>query len=239
MPWLSRLSRITFACVCLCAAAWVAMPAMQMLLGDGGPGRVQPPRGAPLERRTSGPPRHVIREEATRQAAEQAVFGNAFQPPAPPADVGPPPMAAVGPLPPAPLRAESLPPLPPAFSRRPPALDATYRSTVEMPPPPLLDAHAPPPLSVARPHADSRLREGELRPSADVPHQYVVRDGDDLTSIALKFYGNPAAAEAIWSANRERLPDPKILPIGLAIQLPPPGSAGVPSGHGDRLIEPL
>lgn len=234
MPWLSRLSRLTLACLCLCAGAWVAMPAVQLLLGDGGPDRVEPPRGATLERRTSEPPRHVIREQAPEPRSEEPIRREAFETSAPPADIGlSHPPATSPPL------ADPLPPLPPAFSGRPPGLDAMYRSTVEMPPPPLLDVHAPPPLSAALPRPDSRPRGGEIRPSAGVPRHYVVRDGDDLTGIALRFYGNPAAAEAIWSANRDRLADPKILPIGLALQLPPAGSAGVPSGQRERVIEPL
>lgn len=235
MPWLSRIPRLAFACLCLTAAAWVAMPAVQVLFGERGVERVDPPRLPPLERRTSEPPRHVIREESPREtvSAEPAWTSP------PPVDVEPPTTAAASPPRAAPLRSEPLPPLPEAFSRRPPAIDVTYRSTVEMPPPPLLDSQAPPPLSVGRPPADARPWEVGPREPAGTPHHYAVRDGDDLTAIAVRFYGNPAAAEAIWSANRDRLPDPKILPIGLVIQLPPRGSAGLPSGQRDRVIEPL
>ena len=241
MPWLSRLSRLTLACLLLCSGAWVAMPAVQLLMGGGTVNRLEPPRSPPLDRRTSDPPRHVIREEPPQALLEKASSGGAAGLPAWPSDIDLSAQTAVTPPspPPSPLQVDPLPPLPAVFSRRPPALDATYRSTVEMPPPPLLDAQAPPPLSVARPQADSRPRGVETRLPSGVPHEYVVRDGDDLTSIAVKFYGNPAAAEAIWSANRDRLADPKILPIGLAIQLPTPGSAGLPSGRRDRVIEPL
>ncbi len=239
MPSLSRLPRLTFACLCLCAAAWVSMPAVQLIFGDGGRDRDGPSRAVPLERRASDPPRHVIREDVPEPRSEEAIWKEAFEKSAPPAGIGlSDPAAVSSPLATATL-AEPLPPLPPAFAGRPPALDATYRSTVEMPPPPLLDAHAPPPLSVARPRPDLRPRGAELQPSSGVPQHYVVRDGDDLTGIAVRFYGNPAAAEAIFSANRDRLADPKILPIGLALQLPAPGSAGVPSGQRDRVIEPL
>ena len=50
---------------------------------------------------------------------------------------------------------------------------------------------------------------------------YTIRDGDDLTSIATRLYGHPGAAEAIWSANRDRLTDPAVLPIGLSLRIPP------------------
>jgi len=57
-------------------------------------------------------------------------------------------------------------------------------------------------------------------PSA-APGTYTIRDGDDLTSIATGLYGHPGAAEAIWSANRDRLTDPAVLPIGLSLRIPP------------------
>jgi len=118
-------------------------------------------------------------------------------------------------------------PLPPSgldFSPPSPALDGTYRSTVEIPPPPLLDVQSPPPLAagwavhdVPRPAAASIP---PIQPTA-VPASYIVRDGDDLTGIALHVYGHAGAATAIWEANRDRLSDPHLLPIGLALRLPP------------------
>lgn len=132
------------------------------------------------------------------------------------------------------------PPVPPAalpasgieFSPAVPPLDGTYRSTVEIPPPPLLDGHAPPPLSVGWSARDVSgppvtstplpmpVAGRSLQPSA-VPAEYVVRDGDDLTGIALQVYGHAGAAAAIWEANRDRLTDPQLLPIGLPLRLPP------------------
>ena len=118
-----------------------------------------------------------------------------------------------------------------------PALDGTYRSTVDIPPPPLLDVHAPPPLSagwsvhdVAKPAVASQpaVASPALQP-APVSVDYVVRDGDDLTGIALKVYGHAGAATAIWTANRDRLADPQVLPIGLALRMPP--SWMLPAAH--------
>jgi nucleoid-associated protein YgaU len=57
--------------------------------------------------------------------------------------------------------------------------------------------------------------------SSAAPSTYTIRDGDDLTSIATRLYGHPGAAEAIWSANRDRLNDPAVLPIGLSLRIPP------------------
>lgn len=142
------------------------------------------------------------------------------------------------PPPPTPLPASGL-----DLSPASPALDGTYRSTVDIPPPPLLDVHAPPPLSagwsvhdVAKPAAPSTA----LQP-ASLPAEYVVRDGDDLTGIALKVYGHAGAATAIWTANRDRLADPQVLPIGLALRLPPTWmlpAAHAPGGGAGLAIEP-
>jgi phage tail protein X len=69
---------------------------------------------------------------------------------------------------------------------------------------------------------------------------YIVRDGDDLTTIATRFYGHPAAAAAIWQANRGLLSDPAVLPIGAALLLPPRGVvAGLGRAADQTVIEPL
>lgn len=146
---------------------------------------------------------------------------------------------------PAPLPASGL-----ELSPASPALDGTYRSTVDIPPPPLLDAHAPPPLSagwsvhdVAKPAAVSPAIQPMPVPADDpVSADYVVRDGDDLTGIALKVYGHAGAATAIWTANRDRLADPQVLPIGMSLRLPPswtlPAAHAAHGGGAGRAIEP-
>jgi nucleoid-associated protein YgaU len=137
--------------------------------------------------------------------------------------------------PPPPAR---LPPPPPDLARANPTLGAAYRSTLEVPPPPLLDAAAAPPAVawpvVAAPAAPAPAPLAELT----VPATYRVRDGDDLGSIAGHFYGHPAAASAIWAANRETITHPDLLPIGAELRLPPPWSV---RGHGRTVagaIEP-
>ncbi len=55
---------------------------------------------------------------------------------------------------------------------------------------------------------------------------YVVRDGDDLTTIASRFYGHPSAARLVFDANRDRLPAADMLPIGVTLVLPPPPEQG-------------
>lgn len=143
-----------------------------------------------------------------------------------------------------------LPAAPADLSLAPPAFTNTYRSTLDVPPPPLLDVAAPAPLAVSTPARDgattlalgpmsgggmihtvsaeiaSAPAFGASPPAAAVapsapPSTYTIRDGDDLTSIATRLYGHPGAAEAIWSANRDRLTDPAVLPIGLSLRIPP------------------
>lgn len=157
--------------------------------------------------------------------------------PLPRSDYAPPPPPA------------QLPPAPAALAAPSPTLGGTYRSTLEMPPPPLLDGQRPPPLAVSWsaspvPQAATSAR---MMPPALVPATYTVRDGDDLTAIASRFYGHPAAAAAVWSANRETVPDPDLLPIGVELKLPPPwtirtdraaGSIEPPALTPDRRPEP-
>ena len=135
-----------------------------------------------------------------------------------------------------------LPASPADLSLAPPAFNSTYRSTLDVPPPPLLDVAAPAPLAVSTPARDgvTTLAGGPMPgagvihtvsaeiPSAPAftapsaaPSTYTIRDGDDLTSIATRLYGHPGAAEAIWLANRDRLTDPAVLPIGLSLRIPP------------------
>jgi phage tail protein X len=134
-------------------------------------------------------------------------------------------------------------PLPPVASTGPqPAetLAAAYRSTLDVPPPPLLDGQQPPPLATG--WSGRQPEPTGHRPATSTPQAmvYVIRDGDDLTGIATRFYGHPAAAAAIWDANRGLLRDPGILPIGATILLPHPDLVSGLVQAGPRLptIEP-
>lgn len=79
---------------------------------------------------------------------------------------------------------------------------------------------ASPPSFTGSPSAAGLPTAAAAAPSS-APSTYTIRDGDDLTSIATRLYGHPGAAEAIWSANRDRLTDPAVLPIGLSLRIPP------------------
>lgn len=150
-----------------------------------------------------------------------------------PAPAMPPPAAYRPPAPPTPLPAAF-----PGVVAAGTALDDTYRSTVRVPPPPLLDASGPPPVAPGW-TAREPARPMPAASRGDVPTTYIVRDGDDLTALAIRFYGHPGAASAILAANGDVLARPDMLPIGAAIRLPPPWtvSRGAASG-GPPMIEP-
>ena len=151
---------------------------------------------------------------ATGAAASAPVARSDYRPPEPPTPLPPTAIAASGPG---------------------PDLSAAYRSTLAVPPPPLIDGQRPPPVAVgwtARFSREAQQRR-ELQPPPAA--SYRVRDGDDLTGIASRFYGTPAAASLIWQANRGLLADPAVLPIGVELVLPRPDAAG---GQGTS-IDPL
>ena len=140
------------------------------------------------------------------------------------------------PTPPTPL-----PTLPAEFVLPGPQVANAYRSTLEVPPPPLLDSQQPPPLAAAwSAHSVSPPAHARVQPTADVPQTYRIKDGDDLTSIATRFYGHPGAAAAIWEANRGTISDPTLLPIDAELRLPPAWTVGgMPTvGAPGRAIEP-
>lgn len=54
----------------------------------------------------------------------------------------------------------------------------------------------------------------------DLGNTYVVRPGDSLASIAVKYYGSTDAVNDIFWANKDRLSDPDQLRVGQTIFLP-------------------
>ena len=101
-----------------------------------------------------------------------------------------------------------------------PGMYGAYRTTVEMPPPPLLDGSSS--ASTRRPQLTRKENVGPYRKIPNsIPQRYRVQDGDDLTGIATRLYGHPQAAAALWQVNADRLSSPEVLPIGFEMIVPP------------------
>jgi phage tail protein X len=162
-----------------------------------------------------GPPAGWLPEVPPAPGGAALAVRESYQPPPPPAPLPPPAggLAAAG-----------------------PDLSVAYRSTLEVPPPPLIDGQRPPPLTVGWTARGGREPAPGRRPLPSPAGTYRVRDGDDLTAIASRFYGTPAAARLIWEANRGRLADPAILPIGIELVLPHPAAE---SGLEPAVGQPL
>lgn len=242
----SRTWRLSVGLVLLTLAGWVALPSLRpfVLTSPAAPGQPAPTPAAPDAASESGAAawRPVAMATATGATSEPA-GGHVFRHAIPEPGQGRPEQqpvsaaASVTPTPPvvAPGLSDGLPPVPAQFGAPPPAFTDRYRTTLRMPPPPLLDPrHA---VSVVR---TQRTAAAVVPPRAAGVH--VVHDGDDLTGIALRFYGNPAMADVILAANRDRLRDPAILPIGLQLQLPAVAPAaetsGLPAGRSAWLEPP-
>jgi nucleoid-associated protein YgaU len=54
----------------------------------------------------------------------------------------------------------------------------------------------------------------------DGPRKHRVRDGDTLASLAERFLGDAKRADELLAANRERISDPELLPIGVELVIP-------------------
>jgi nucleoid-associated protein YgaU len=124
---------------------------------------------------------------------------------------------------PEPDEPESLPltnPPPPMPSRRPPVPPVLARSY-----PPFGDmapsASSPgertpsnwdPPTPPGDPDADRRFQP---------PRRHTIVDGDTLADLAERYLGDAARWLEIYEANRDRLPSPEVLPIGVEIIIPP------------------
>ncbi len=126
-----------------------------------------------------------------------------------------------------------------SLGNAPPGMYGAYRTTVEMPPPPLLDG--------SRAVASHRLqlaKNKNIGPHREIPdsipERYRVQDGDDLTGIATRLYGHPQAASALWQVNADRLSSPEVLPIGFEMIVPPAWRVfGKGAAYeGTRRIEP-
>lgn len=227
MDSLARSVRFLVGALMVAAGVALAVPAGQLVATAWA--SAQPAVAAPSG--VAPPVPQAVATPSQAPAGQWLVPEDSLPPPVTPrADYAPPP-------PP-----DRLPPAPAAVVAGTPALNGTYRSTLQVPPPPLLDSQAMPPSAAA--WTTAQAAQGGAAPSAApmaLASTYVIRDGDDLASIAARFYGHPGAAGSLWEANRDRISSPELLPIGAEIRLPPPWTVqGTPSAAqtAGRAIEP-
>jgi nucleoid-associated protein YgaU len=240
-------SRLVAAAAAARASSTLAAPAT--LPAAGLPAAGLDPSGLQLADAPPAPPVAVAQNQEPPvdfpegvPPVDSTVYG---QPPAP----EPPPLQ----------QAYRPPPPPPAlgsaaqeFALPQPGMPDLYRAAHGAPPPPLLDGPRPeggrgfgpglgdPALDSAWSISARSIGPAspQLPPAVDGPRStYRVRDGDDLSGIAARLYGHPAAAAAIWEANRDRLVDPGLLPIGLELRLPAPWEIDLHSASA-AAIEP-
>jgi nucleoid-associated protein YgaU len=58
------------------------------------------------------------------------------------------------------------------------------------------------------------------QPAASVPRVYIVQQGDSLSQIAKKFYGDATRWRDIYEANKDQIKDPKIIRSGQELRIP-------------------
>ena len=66
----------------------------------------------------------------------------------------------------------------------------------------------------------ARLNLSETKP--EILSVYTIQNGDTLTEIARHFLGQANLADWIYHQNRELIPKPEVLPIGVEIKIPAP-----------------
>jgi nucleoid-associated protein YgaU len=58
------------------------------------------------------------------------------------------------------------------------------------------------------------------QPVVSAPRVYVVQQGDSLSQIAKKFYGDATRWRDIYEANKDKIKDPKIIRSGHELRIP-------------------
>ena len=88
------------------------------------------------------------------------------------------------------------------------------------------DAYMTEPTSVAAYPAEPALAAEQPETAADEMldadggRTYVVQKGDTLFALARQYYNDQSKWKAIWEANRTRIPDPNLLPVGVKLIIP-------------------
>jgi nucleoid-associated protein YgaU len=103
---------------------------------------------------------------------------------------------------------------PPSVAQRPATLVKPL--DVETSPPPLAERYP----ETIRPSGSHRGRSNDLLLPATGPRTHKIVDGDSLAVLAERYLGSAARAREIFDANRDVLPDPELLPIGVELKIP-------------------
>ncbi len=108
----------------------------------------------------------------------------------------------------------------------PPTDDGPHATTVVVPsdpgesPPPLADSY-PEPVPSASWGVSINMLMPVTVPPKDGWRTHTVVDGDTLASLAERLLGSADRAKEILAANRQVLADPRLLPIGTELKIPP------------------
>jgi nucleoid-associated protein YgaU len=125
--------------------------------------------------------------------------------------------AASRPVAPVPDKCGTLPeqPIEPRPVERP---TIVVPQAAEATPPPLAASYADtPPTSEQRRHKPSE----SMVPLRETAHTHRIVDGDTLESLAQRYLGSADRAAELFDANRHVLSDPRLLPIGAELRIPP------------------
>jgi nucleoid-associated protein YgaU len=100
-------------------------------------------------------------------------------------------------------------------------------------PPALPDQYRP----LFKPATDED-RSGHVAAPAQRLRRHTIHDGDTLEGLAVRYLGDSQRAGEILELNRQVLADPQLLPIGVAISIPPrgPGSSGAEPADSGELV---
>lgn len=104
----------------------------------------------------------------------------------------------------------------------------------EPPPPPDIARDYPPirarMLPPEAPLLGAGMPEGEAADA--LPRTHKIVDGDTLADLAARYLGDAERCLEIYEANRDVLPSPGVLPIGIEIRIPPRSGARPASTDG-------
>jgi len=88
------------------------------------------------------------------------------------------------------------------------------------------------------------LPDADRPPGANAPDGWVrthkIVDGDTLGSVAERYLGSADRRLEIYEANRDVLPSPQVLPIGVELRIPPRrerGGSATAAGTSDPTVD--